>query len=317
MKKRLFLIITFIITSVLVLSNTGTKEVNALENCEKHYNYYLFLDASPKSLLNQQLSSQNSIVRTTSKYFELGVPEDATNVQEGQIEIKQEGSLWEDGEWFSLYYFYLSYNAIGPDAIDVYNNSMYATAIEWYNENGDKETSSTAIPLEYDEFKESVPSDLATPSFSKITKDTDSFNTDITRTWTSSSISHIEATDIVWSPAVYYVSYDVCTEVENPDPTPEPEPTPEPDPTYNVDVEFVDVDTNERIIETTDSIVNEEESGTPYTYDCSIKKFDGYKLFSDDTKPSELAGLVTQNETLTCYYKKTEENHSLTVAFID
>lgn len=303
MKKRIFLIVAFIIASVLILSNTKTKEVNAAEVCEKHYNYYLFLDATAKSWFDTEFASKTSTTRATSKYFELGIPEGATNVKEGQIEIRNEGTSWEAGKWFSLSYFYNSYNAIGPDSVDVLNDSTYATAIEWYNENGDTKTESTAIPVTYDEFKALVPTDFAVPAFSKTTIGQNSFNSMITRTWTSESISHISSAKVVFSPAVYYVSYDMCSEEE--------------EEKYIIDVEFVDIDTGNHVIETKDSVTGEVESGTPYTYDCSNKKFDGYTLFTDENKPSKHSGIVTENKTLTCYYRKTTDNHNLIVEHLE
>lgn len=313
MKKRIFLIMAFMFTSVFILSNTGTKEVNAAENCQTYYNYYLLLDATPKSYLDSLLATSNPLVRTTSKNFELGVPEGAKNIKQGQLTITNSSIVneFDDTEW-SLAYFHWSFEDIGPDTVTFDNaGNGYSTAIQWYDENGNPMTTSTAIPVDYKEFGDYVPTDLAKPTFSNITLGEGKNGTtsiSITRTWTPETISHISSDKTVWSPAVYYVKYDVCTG------TPDEQ---EPEVKYNIDVEFVDVDTNERIVEDTAPVVSDVPSGTTYTYDCSNHKFDGYNLYTDNNKPSELAGIVTENKTLTCYYRKTEDNHSLIVEHLE
>ena len=243
MKKKLFLLTAFIIFSVFVLANTGGKEVKAACDDTIYYNYYMFLEATPKAHLTSLLDSNGSYTSTTGKTFNLVVPEGATVVDRGQMEIglNDRTGNFEYGSYFSNTWFFLVYQQLGPSSIKQFRDTdidWYATAVIWTDENGIN-TSSTELPADSDEYYAGVPVNGGNPVITYNGEAEDTFgevgyNFSIKRTWSSTEIADIASDSIVWSPAAYFISYQYDCEEE-------PVIPEDPD-YYTVDVEFVDVD---------------------------------------------------------------------------
>lgn len=382
MKKKLFLIATFMITLVLVLVNINGKKVQAeTQNCSTKTYYYMFLDSSRRSGFDNNWDSEGKYDRgEIKKYFRM--PEEGSVVvSHGDVGVSYDDSAmgFAPKSRMSLYYYWnLMYNYVTNKGYDDGNGNVFIKALPWSETEGEITTGSITMKGNggdtFDSFKTLVPYDENTGSYlltSNVTFPTvsiDSNNipystTDVTiqgevinafvisidRTWYKSEIDHIDADSIVWSPAVYYVEYEICEEETSEgacylcdstkstywgvDPSfglnscpsswridssiKEEEdcvyPSTETKEKYTVKVRYIDKDTGSTLAKDY-TLVDEKVEGTTYSYDCSEKSIDNYALYKDDeTKyPTSFNGTVTQDETLTCYYTKAK-TYTLTV----
>jgi len=323
MKKKILLLTSFIIGMVLILANTSETKVKAEISCNApKYNYYLFLDATSREYIYQLMGNSSTNDYSTSKDFELGIPENASIYEQGQVELTLNDNIanYDEKRWSTAYY-HLTYTSIRKNNEEIKYDSdnagnSYATSIEWRNDNGNQ-VEQTLVPDSYEEFKKGITSNLGNPRFNEsvINIGTGSLsakssfgtgqNHGITRTWDKSKLEALNFdnldNDIVWSPAVYYVSY--C------DNAPE---------TYKVTVEYKEKDT-EKTLANSETVENGLKTGDSYEYDCSSKKIDKYALYSEDEEnyPTAFEGTIEdENVKLTCYYTSAD-TYDLTIEHLN
>lgn len=312
MKKRILLLATFIVAVLAVLCNVEKKEVKAEDNCKTYYNYYLFLDATPRNwMLNTLMKDKDSYEYETGKNFNLGIPEGATSIENGAINPGQSNKF---PEW-TLEYFYTTFKRIATGEVEYYTNNgtndSYAMGYEWRDANGNSSTDSTPLPDTFEEFEKGVPSDLGNPSFNNnmitigttgidsVTKFGDSKNS-VKRTWTKSIIENSTSGETVWSPVVYYVSYELCEEVT-------------PEKTYTLTVEHFLDETTEKLKE--DYKKSGYKSGDTDSYNCP--SIDGYTVVDNGSNKLSKHTFTFENEDIKkqCFYK--EKTYMLTINFGD
>lgn len=335
MKKKLFLITTFIIASVLVLINVGEKEVKAEENCRNQVYYYMFLDSSNK--VNFNFSSGRHIY-TTEKFFKAPAEVDATGynlkvVSHGKVEVTYDSTVSAFAPKSRMPLGFFQNKMLAMKKSGKYqtgyedNGNIYIAALPW-SESGSQSgtTTSTPMPETYAEFSAQVPvfdnttfatykttinselqNNVAPPTTTRNIGGTSTTGIffEIERYWDSGDLDDIADNSIVWSPAVYYVEYEICAAEEILPPAPEEK--------YTITVRYVNKDDGLEIAEDY-TLKDNVPSGTPYEYNCDDKKINNYALYKGDEAnyPTTFEGTVTKNDTLTCYYTKAE-TYKLTV----
>jgi len=235
MKKKIFLLITVIISTVLIFTNAEEKEVNAA-TCETYYNYYLLLDATNSSTFlnggnngtNNLTCSNNTCTRTDAKYFKLPVPEDATNKESGLVTLYQSLSNETYNKWHyeTFYNYYKQLDDIGDNytvSLDETSGTKkyIASSIPWTNNSGVELSTHTNIGTFVEFQNASIINNAAITMHGNVSSDSEDFyNIQIKRTWNESQMQAIQTiynnhgSVTVWSPAVYYVKYELCEEEE-------------------------------------------------------------------------------------------------------
>lgn len=316
MKKKILLLSTFIIVAIVVLCNFDKKEVKAEgENCQIYYNYYLFLDSSRKDSLTSYIEPAN---RTTEKNFKLGIPENATYVDSGKVEIDISDNLTtnlcEAKKW-NLKQFYDKFISFGSGEAQ-YSSSFvqengidgvcsYAKAIEWVDENNNKQFGLSDGTKNYSVFKSLVPSGYGHPIINLktgsrgigIKGENKESSFTINRRYAEGDLDSYANDDIVRSPAVYYESYKLCEEAT---------------PTYTLTVEHFLDDTTKKLKD--DYVKSGYKTGQEDSYDCPA--IDGYTVVNSSNKPNKhTVKFENENITKQCYYK--ENTYLLTINFGD
>lgn len=344
MKKKIILVTTFIIAAVLFFVNVDEKEVKAADSCDTQVYYYMFLEGSNKdNLLNSYINVNGVYNPTYTKYYKMPDEVDSSEYDVivkslGQVDVLEDAEdAFAEKSYMSISKFYETMVNLKNQSLNRYTrgyvngDNVFLTALPWSKDGGATATTdSVAIPWDDDSLLDGAFSFMYNVPYTAVAKT--KFSTDLKvgeavvqvfpevngETYPAVAISitrNVTAEDLegysgdsngrIWLPAIYYVEYEICP-VET-----EPEPEPEK---YTVDVEYVDKTTGNRITSTTNKIAEDVVSGTPYSYDCSIWKHDGYTLYTEDTKnyPTTFEGTVIKDETLTCYYTPNK-TYNLTV----
>ena len=316
MKKNKVILTVFAIFGLICLTGINKTNVQAAENCTPHTNYYLFTDASKlESLIN--LDGKE---RTTSKSFNLGVPEEGKNVRKGRIDIINSDKMSEVAGIDSITkkdFFTISHHAkesgeIGEDNSTSFycsaqNNNCFAVAIYWV-EDGVESSRNYQVTKDYEEFKTHLDEEFSNAKFSKVNAGgTDYFTASVTRTWPDTALNKLKAkgltnTDVVYSIAAYYVQYDICeTEVE---------PDPPVTKGNQVTTHYYIENTTTKLHE--DQIAHNVPVGT-YTTNCPETLKSGNKYY-DRLKASVSVEMPEEgSKELICYYR--EQTYSMTINY--
>lgn len=316
MKKGKIILAILVITGLACILRINNINVQAAENCTTHTNYYLFTDASKLgSLIN--LDGKE---RTTSKSFNLGVPEEGKNVRKGRIDIINSDKMSEVAGIDSITkkdFFTISHHAkesgeIGEDNSTSFycsaqNNNCFAVAIYWV-EDGVESSKNYQVTKDYEEFKTHLDEEFSNAKFSKVNAGgTDYFTASVTRTWPDTAINKLKAkgltdTDVVYSIAAYYVRYDVCESSVEPEPPVDKE--------NQVTTHYYIENTTTKLHD--DFIENNVPAGT-YTSTCPETLKSGNKYY-DRLKASVSIEMPEEgSKELICYYR--EQTYSMTINY--
>ena len=201
------------------------------------------------------------------------------------------------------------------------NNIKYLGALPWSKET-QSEITTNNIPVEkdFETFRYSVPvfgvgggyvtakttfsaSNLVRGSAPSVTKvevngeEYKSVSIDISRSYAKSDLTSIGSYPsagndfIVWTPAVYYVDYEICPIGEEPEPEEEP---------INLTVHHYEEGTTNQLW---DDYTDSDVAGEEYSYQC--RTIPGYNVIDSDEYPALIEGTyVDEDIEEICYYKK-------------
>ncbi len=334
MKKKLSLVMLFVLTFLIGIIYISKKEVNAAPSgCTVYRNYYLFLDVSSLEVYNDK-STYPDTTRTTNKIFGLGIPDGASIESQGAINITTSDSTTNDKE-MPLRQFYDIYD----DVIEAgqtlkLNDTTYVSNGFWSGEgcndrlNVGASSSCGSIDIRsysdtYFHFVQHLAklntATVANVSRSSITAKTTT--TSITRSFTPADVENISTTLAsnikVWSPSVYYIDWYDPSECSVVGPV-GPE---EPEERGSIYIEYKDKDTDNKITRPIDAntgslyknpftLKNNELYGESYAYLCP--SLVGYTLYDKENDQETLVysisgSISSPSETFSCYYKKNVE----------
>lgn len=325
MKKKIVMLATFVIALVVVLCNLGTEKVNAEEtgnnSCQVYTNYYLYMDAIHSSWYDEEYCDNNTcngsgydstkgvFYHETAKEFSLGAPVSEEDAEFGAVEITLDDTT--DYKKMGLEEFYNAFSSIEDnipsEAITESDGSItrYIRAIKWETTNATS-TTFTDICKTYDEFKTLVPTGDSLngrefTSGSMWNKET--FYARIYRTWEKEDVAHIE-NKTVFSPAVYYVRYEICGEEQD---------------VYKTTAHYFNKETNEKLKEDLiwDSGLKTGDSYEGYTCPEAINDKEGNKWILSANDGYEYKGGTIEDKDIdfNCYYTEEKESVTLTINF--
>lgn len=311
MKKKILLLSTFIIAALVILCTGNKKEVKA-EECPVYYNYYLFLDGTKKVYMESLIKTNDPYHYYTGKDFNLGVPEEAKEVNGGSVDFVENEQESNETKWtVGQFYDIFTSKALGTGEVSTYDknntgNKSYARAYLWKNEAGESQTGVQDPPKNKTDFLAGVPKFEGNPTFTidnigRTGIDSKS-SFRIERKWSSAAIGALDdSVEIVFSPAVYYVSYQLCEEET---------------PTYTLTVEhLLDDETNKKL---KDNFVDTKKYKTGEDYEYNCPAIDGYTVVNSSNKPSTVDGTFEDKDiTRQCYYTEEEKTYTLTINYGD
>lgn len=223
MKKKIFLLSTFIVLALGILFSGSKPEVEAVSDssCETYTIYYMLLDATRAKTfeyIKTNGSAQNGLQYNTSisawtygtlKQFNL-VPETGAVIDEsksGPVSLSKTGT---GGISFSN--FFNIYKQLSDQVPLESGNKKWIRATTWFNDQGVVSTGSVTLTDE-DEFINNIPTNYGHPedTMSYVTTSDGKAQISIGRTWyLSEALTNYDDETIVYSPAVYKVVYDIC-----------------------------------------------------------------------------------------------------------
>lgn len=353
MKKKVFLLLTFIVLALGILFSGSKPKVEAAESCENHTIYYLLLDATKaitfKSAYTNYYNGASSEdvfaysaktsdekdgmwVYTTTKLFNAVPKTRAKNIEETNVKL---GKTTGSGVEMTYAEFLEWYKKLEDNVeYDAGNNVTYIRAIPWVRgDTSEKEEEDVRLSsynmkeVTETTFVNHIPTNYGSPRISIFTQSTSSITLQVNRTW--KWVDRVQGYDnttdgsvVIFSPAVYKITYEVCEEVEDP-----------------VDTETVYVnfcELGDRVCSNlADPIkLGEFEIGDDKpTYNCpdplsnypassrytiNVSDPENYKFDSDDGNDG---GKIKEekNNDIYCYYTKDETvaptEHTLTVKY--
>lgn len=209
MKKKILLLTTFIFAIVTILYSVGIKGVNA-ETCTTYTNYYPLLSAVNRTDFTAQFDSGKDpwSYTTTTERYSLNLPENAVIVNKGVVEIILSGE--DSFDEMTLESFYEKF---GNDE-NVYTEdggiTNYIKGNSYIDENGNVQNQGIAMPDTYAEFEKQIPEGFGNPEINLLVED-GTVQLTVKRTWSSNELENIES-GVVYSPAAYYIQYQICEE---------------------------------------------------------------------------------------------------------
>lgn len=311
MKKKLFLLTTYILSLVIGVYNVDSKEVKA-DTCEKYTNYYLFLSTTQYQYYLDNFDENREFNHKDIKKYKLGVPDsdeeyDVEILNDGKVELTEDSTTGISKMTYDE--FYTIYNQAESNKAYVDGNSSYIRAI-WYENDGEEKDNTIKLTDSLEVFKEHLPENIQEPTI-KLVKDENGKDKlsdtraefQITRTISESDIENISSGN-VYLPAVYYIRYEVC---------------PINTSSNKVIKYFVDKKTDESI---KSPIEIDLEDGEEYdAYECP-KEFDlgedGLYILDTESKSSFEGGTINGEDVIfECFYNKQEESkkYTLTINF--
>lgn len=245
MKKKVFLLLTFIVLALGILFSGSKPEVEAAESCENYTIYYLLLDATkavtfvntykkPTTLGEETTyfryydSPYNYWVYSTDKLFNAVPKSGAKNIKK---EIVKLGETASSGSGVEMTYakFLEWFNKIGDNVeYDAGNNVTYIRAIPWVRndasekEEEDIQTSSYNMKdVSEETFVNNIPTNYGSPEIIVRNQDSSHIVLTINRNWAYDDRlkKYDNTTDksvVIFSPAVYKITYEVCEKVDDP-----------------------------------------------------------------------------------------------------
>lgn len=294
MKKKICIFMTFIIGVAVALFSINGKNVKAeTNNCTPKTNYYLLMEATSKSYYTTKFSENNGkYSRTTMKNFSLIVPEGATILKEGVLNISKTSN--DSATSMSLETFHDMFLSTEDDVPYSEDGGItsYIRAISWFGEGEEESNDYTDMPTNFDSWNAQVPAVLNKPSIERFEGQT-SYSLKITRTWNEDDLNNVSS-GIVFSPAVYYVQYQECS--------------------GSVTINYLESETEEEL---KDSYVLDKKEGEQYSYTCpATVEYDDEQYILDEEEDNEFSGTVEGNIEHNCYYKKSV-GYNVNVHFVD
>ena len=278
MKKKLFLFgCCFVILSTFL----HLVSVNAEENsCEIYTNYYLFLSSTSKGgyfIPEFEKNEGKSIsVETSTVDYDLKLPVGAKKIDEGLVDFTDTSDNIDEMSLEDFYDYWLESN----EGIYSIGNVNYVRGSGWI-ENGEFKDNSEEL---YTDFIERVPENYGNPEII-MNGSGNKVQLSITRTWEKEEIDALEK-DLVYSPAVYYVQYEVCND-------------------YDITVHYMD-DSNDK--ELFNTVIEEEladgDKYDAYTCPSTLKDYDSYSLNKNKKYQHDGGTIEGKNVDLYCYYDK-------------
>ena len=271
----------FICCFIVILFGAQTEKVNAEGNsCETYTNYYLFLAPATKSLyFNSEFekSGGNAISRTTtSEEYDLRLLDGAKKIDEGLVNFSDNSNAIDEMSLDDFYNYWLESN----EGIYSVGNVNYVRGSGWY-ENGEFSDDGEEL---YTDFVDRVPENYGHPEI-VMNGDGNIVQLTIKRTWKQSEIDALEK-DLVYSPAVYYVQYEVCDD-------------------YDVTVHYMD-DSNDK--ELFNTVIKEDladgDKYDAYTCPSTLKDYNSYSLNKNKKYQHDGGTIDGKNVDLYCYYDK-------------
>lgn len=256
MKKKIFLLSTFIVLALGILFGVSKPEVEAetVQNCETHTIYYLFLDAtkavtfkaaytdfyagaSPgvfgysiksNGARNNDDENNGYWFYAARKRFYAVPKSNAENIEEGTIKL---GKTKTSGVEMTYSEFLEKYKSLKDNVeSDPVKNVTYIRAVPWVRGNTSEKEEEEIKVSNYDmssitetTFVNHIPDDYGSPEITRY-NDSNSYATFVINRnwwWKYRVKGYDNTTDdsvVIFSPAVYKITYEVCNEEEVNDP---------------------------------------------------------------------------------------------------
>lgn len=323
MKKKTLFLMIFLVTVIFVGISIKGNNAKAKENCETHWNYYLFQDASRYGTVKGKTERGE-----TSKAFALGVPEKGKVLDEGGVSIEKSSFKTLSGSTMSTAYFHNLTTQIMKDSsnkrsvkspegktIDswVYCNgtSCFSTAKEWA-EGDAKKGAFVESPDAYSDWLNQLSGTYKIRGGNKFTSVNHSdsapgyFFASINRYWTPAVQEELKAKNFsddttIFSIAAYYIKYQVCE--ENPEP-------PVTTKTNKVTTHYFIENTTTKLHD--DKVEKDVPAGT-YTSNCPETLKSGNKYYDRIQASVSVEMPEEGEEELICYYR--EQTYTMTLTY--
>ncbi len=292
MKKKL---IGLVLTAFVAVTPFVFSDAKANDSCTSHINYYFFTDIA--EIKGYERNMVGKTIKHTSEYFKSTIPANAKQVSSGQVPLSRTGNAQSKSGW-SLNNFWSAFR-VGEYS----NNVSYIGHGAWYKEGEQESNRFTGLGgFTSNQLSNAslLPKTTAKIFYGTVETNPSGLVGTVSRTYSktdSNGLTPIQVNESNQSyvmPALYYIEYEVCEQVD--------------EERYQVNQFFYDEE-GKTIQEAKYGVFKDLENGARYFVDVPTSITVGDRKYTLIKVPDNANGTINNSDVdVKCYYKLRQEN---------